>query len=148
MGLQPWKLTEMARKRAGLAAAPLAAAAVATSATVATTTASTAAAVATPATAIATAAATITAATSATWRASFAWTRLVHGQRPAFHRLTVELGDCFLGVRFRCHRDKRKAARFSGELVLHQRDLLNWSRLSEKILKICFGRVEGKISYV
>jgi len=25
---------------------------------------------------------------------------------------------------------------------------LDWSRLSEKILKIGFGRVEGKISYV
>jgi hypothetical protein len=140
----------MARKRAGLAAAPLATAAIATPATVATTTTTTAAAaaVATTPSAVATAAATITAATSATWRPSFAGTRFVHGQRPAFHRLTVELGDCFLGVRFGCHRDKRKAARFSGELILHQRDLLNWSRLSEKILKICFGRVEGKISYV
>ncbi|MEY2490566.1 MAG: hypothetical protein QOC70_2508, partial [Verrucomicrobiota bacterium] len=28
------------------------------------------------------------------------------------------------------------------------RDLLDWPRLSEKILKIGFGRVEGKISYV
>jgi len=25
---------------------------------------------------------------------------------------------------------------------------LDWPRLSEKILQICFGRVEGKISYV
>jgi hypothetical protein len=149
MGLQPWKMTETARKRAGLAAAPVASAAVATSATIAAT-ASTAA-VATTATAVATAAAAITTATSATtttWRASFTRTRLVYRQRPAFHRLAVELGDRFLGVCFRCHRDKGKAARFSGELILHQRDLLNWPRLSEKILKICFGRVEGKISYV
>ena len=74
--------------------------------------------------------------------------RFVDRQRPAFHRLAVELGDCFLGVRFGCHRDKGEAARFTGELILHQRDLLDWSRLSEKILQICFGRVEGKISYV
>jgi hypothetical protein len=132
-----------------LAAASVAAAAIATSAPAATTAVATAtAAVATTTTAVATAAATITTATSATGRASFTGARFVDRQWPAFYRLAIELGDCFLGVRFGCHRDKGEAARFTGELVLHQRDLLDRPRLSEKILQICFGRVEGKISYV
>ena len=139
---------EKARRRARLAAAPVASAAVATSAPAATAVTATAATVATATTAVAAAATTITAAASATGRASFTGPRFVHGQRPAFDRLTVELGDCLLGVRFGCHCDKGEAARFSGELILHQRDLLDWPRLSEKILEIRFGRVEGKISYV
>jgi hypothetical protein len=142
-----------ARERAGLSAAPLATAAVATStaapaAAVASTAAATAIAATTTAAAIATTAAAITAAASTTGRASFTGARFVHGQGPAFDRLAIELRDRLLGVCFRCHRDKGEAARFAGELILHQRDLLNWSRLSEKILQIRFGRVEGKISYV
>jgi uncharacterized membrane protein YphA (DoxX/SURF4 family) len=143
------KNESFARKRAGLSAAPLAAAAVATSTTVAAT--ATAAAIAAPAAAAAIAATTAaiaTAAASATGRASFTRARFVHGQGTAFDRLAIELRDCLLGVCFRCHRDKGEAARLTGELILHQRDLLDWSRLSEKILQICFGRVEGKISYV
>ncbi len=137
-------------ERAGLSAATLATAAVATSATVtATATATaTAAAIAATTAAIAATATTVTAAASATGRASFTGSRFVHGQGPAFDRLAVEFRDRLLSICFRCHGDKGEAARFTGELVLHQRDLLHWSRLSEKILEIRFGRVEGKISYV
>jgi hypothetical protein len=150
LAIPPYK--SLARKRAGLSAAPVATAAVATStaapaaavAAAATTVATTAAAAAIAATT----AAITTAAASATWRASLAGAGFVHGQRPAFDRLAIELRDRFLSICFRCHRDKGEAARLTGELILHQRDLLHWSRLSEKILQICFGRVEGKISYV
>jgi hypothetical protein len=147
--LQKPKLCAQTR---GLSAAPLATAAVATStAASAAAVASTAAAIAATATAAAIAATTAAiaaAAPSATGRASFAGARFIHGQGTAFDRLAIELRDCLLGVCFRCHRDKGEAARLAGELILHQRDLLDWSRLSEKILQICFGRVEGKISYV
>jgi hypothetical protein len=148
------KNQSFARKRAGLSAAPLATAAVATStAAPAAAVASTAAAIAAAATAAAiapTTAAIAAAAASATatGRASFTGARFVHGQGTAFDRLAIELCDCLLSICFRCHRDKGEAARLTGELILHQRDLLDWSRLSEKILQICFGRVEGKISYV
>jgi hypothetical protein len=147
----PYENKGLARERAGLSAAPLATAAVATStAAPAAAVASTAAAIATPTAAIATTAAavTATAAASTTGRASFTGARFVHGQRPALDRLAIEFRDCLLSVCFRCHGDKGEAARFTGELILHQRDLLHWPRLSEKILKIRFGRVEGKISYV
>jgi flagellar biosynthesis regulator FlaF len=124
---------------------------------IATSTAAATATVAAPATTVAAAAATIaaTAVSAATSAASapagwarFTWSRFVHGQGPAFDRLAIELRDCLLSIRFGRHRDKREAARLTGELILHQRDLLHWPRLSEKILQICFGRVEGKISYV
>jgi hypothetical protein len=146
-----YKNKSFARKRAGLSAAPLATAAVATSAAATTAAvASTATAVAAAAAAIATTTAAIAAAAASTTtgRASLTGTRFVHGQGTAFDRLAIELCDCLLGICFRCHRDKGEAARLTGELILHQRDLLDWSRLSEKILQICFGRVEGKISYV
>src|SRR5206468_471129 len=124
-------------------------------AAVATSTAASAAAVASTAATIASAAtptaiatAAVTAATTASGRTSFTGPRFVHGQWPAFDRLAVELRNRFLGICFACHRNKGEAARFTGELVLHQRDLLHWSRLSEEILQIRFGRVEGKISYV
>jgi hypothetical protein len=164
------KKPELCAQTRGLSAAPLATAAVATStAAPAAAVASTAAAITATATAFtwaaettaaaitattaaaaiaATTAAIAAAAASATGRASLAGARFVHGQGTAFDRLAIELRDCLLGVRFRCHRDKGEAARLTGELILHQRDLLDWSRLSEKILQICFGRVEGKISYV
>jgi hypothetical protein len=146
------KKPELCAQTRGLSAAPLATAAVATStAAPAAAVASTAAAIAATATAAAIAATTAAiaaAAASATGRASLAGARFVHGQGTAFDRLAIELRDCLLGICFRCHRDKGEAARLTGELILHQRDLLDWSRLSEKILQICFGRVEGKISYV
>jgi hypothetical protein len=136
---------EEARERAVLSAAPLATAAVATS-----TAAPAATAIATTATpaAVATTTTAVTAAASTTWRAGFTGARFVYGQGPAFDCLAIELCDRLLSVCFGCHRDKGEAARLTGELILHQRDLLNWSRLSEKVLQIRFGRVEGKISYV
>ena len=136
--------TATAAASTAVATAPAATAAVAaTAAAVSATT--TAAAVATTTTATASAA-TIT--TAAAWRTSFTGTSFIHSQGSAFDRLAIEFRDRFLRVRVCCHRDKGEAARFAGELILHQRDLLHRSRLSEKILQICFGRVEGKISYV
>jgi hypothetical protein len=126
-------------------------------AAVTTSTAASAAAVATTATTIASATATVASATAAvtsaastttTGRARFTRARFVHGQRPAFDRLAIEFRDRLLGICFGCHRNKGEAARLTGELILHQRDLLHWSRLSEKILQIRFGRIEGKISNV
>jgi aminopeptidase N len=125
-----------------IATSSAATAAVAAAAT--TVAAATAAVAATTATS---SAATAVAAT-ATRRASFTWARFIHSQWPAFHRLSVELGDRLLRIRIRSHGDKGEAARLPRKLILHQRDLLHWSRLSEKILKIGFGRVEGKIPYV
>jgi hypothetical protein len=139
---------EKARKRAGLSAAPLATAAVATSTAAPAAVTSTATAIAAPTAAIATATTAVTATASTTGWASFTGARFVHGQGPAFDRLAVKFRDRLLSVCFCCHGDKGEAARLTGELILHQRDLLDWSRLSEKILKIRFGRVEGKISYV
>jgi hypothetical protein len=128
-----------------LTAATLVSAAIATSTTV--TTAATA--VAATATAVAaTAIATAAAATTATGRTGLARTRFIHGQRAAFHGLPIELGDGFLCVGFRCHRDESEAARFTGELVLHQRDFLDWTDACEHVLEVGFGGVEGKISYV
>jgi hypothetical protein len=140
---------EIGRESARLSAAPLASAAIATSASATTAVTTTAAAIAATAAAaaIATTTTTVT-ATSAAGGPGFTWARFIHGQGAAFNRLAIEFRDGLLGVRIRCHRDKGEAARFAGELILHQRDLLDRSRLSEKILKICFGRVEGKISYV
>jgi hypothetical protein len=138
-----------ARERACLSAAPLAAIATSTAAAATAAIAATTAAVAPATAAVAAATTTITtAASAAAWRPSLTRACFVHGQRTAFHRLAIEFRDRLLRIRFRRHRDKGEAARFAGELILHQRDLLDWSRLSEKILKIGFGRVEGKISYV
>ena len=120
-----------------------------TAATATTASAAVAAAatnVAAATTAASAAATTVTAAT--TWWPCFTGARFIHGQRATFDSLSVELGDCLLRIRIRGHRDKGEAARFTGKLILHQRDLLHRARLSEKILQISFGRVEGKISYV
>src|SRR4051812_2366729 len=103
------------------------------------------------ATAAAVAATTITAAaatSAAAGRTRFTGTRFVHGQGPAFDGLPIELRDGLLRVCLTRHRDKREAARFTGELVLHQRDFLHWTYAGKHILQVGFGSVEGKISYV
>jgi len=130
-----------------LSAAPLVSAAIATSTTV---TAATAAVTATAtAAAVATAAAAIaTATTTATWRTWFARTRFVHSQGPAFDGLAIEFGDRLLRIAFARHRDEREAPRLTGELVLHQRDFLDWADAGKHVLEIGFRGVEGKISYV
>jgi hypothetical protein len=135
-------------RRFCLTAAPLVAAAIATSTTVATTT--TAAVTATTATAaVAAAAATVTTpTTAATWRTRFARARFVNSQRPTFNGLAIELGDRFLRIGLARHGHEGEAARFTGELVLHQRDLLDRADCGEHVLKIGFGGVEGKIPYV
>jgi hypothetical protein len=136
-----------ARNALALSAAPLVSAALATSTTV---TAATAAVTPTPtAAAVAPATAAIAAATTtATRRTWFARTRFVHGQGPTFNGLAIELGDRLLRIAFARHRDEREAARFTGELVLHQRDFLDWADAGKHVLEIGFRGVEGKISYV
>ena len=137
-----------------LPAASAAASAAVATASAATTTvaaAATTTAIATTAAAVASATAAAPAATvaaAATGRASFTRACFVYGQRPAVNGFAIEFSDRLLRILLRAHRHEREAARFAGKLILHQRDLLDWSRLSEKILKIGFGRVEGKISYV
>ncbi|MEY2480828.1 MAG: hypothetical protein QOI04_1755 [Verrucomicrobiota bacterium] len=118
----------------------------AASAAIATSTTASAAPIATAPAAAATAI-TAAASTAARW-ASFARSGFVHGKRTTFHGLAVKFRDCFLRIGIGRHRNESKAARFTGELVLHERDFLHRARLGEKILQICLGRVEGKISYV
>ena len=135
-----------------LATATLSAAAIATSATATAAVASTAtAAVATTTTTIAATAAAVAATTAAaptaTW-ACFTRTRFVHGQGPPFNGLAVELGDGLLRVGFIGHGDKGKTARLAGKFVLHEGDFGDRARLREKVLKVGFGGIEGKISYV
>ena len=138
----------------GLAAASVASAAVATSTTVATTTtavtsASATTTIATAATAVAAATPAVAAATAtATRRTRFARTRFVDGQRATLDGLAIEIGDCLLRIRFARHGDERKAARLTGELILHQRDFLDRADAGEHVLEIGLGGVEGKISYV
>jgi hypothetical protein len=127
---------------ASAAATTAAVAAAATAATVGTAAATTATAVA------ATTAAIAAAAAAATRRTRFARTCFVNGQRPTFDGLAIELGDCLLRIRFARHRDKREAARFTGKLVLHQRDFLDRSHAGEHVLEVGFSAVEGKIPYV
>jgi hypothetical protein len=123
----------------------------ATLAAIAASAAPTAAIASTSATAIA--AATITAAAIATtaapaWRTRFPRTRFVHGQGPAFNRFAIKLRDGFLRVGLIAHCDKGEAARFAGKLVLHESDFADRADLSEEVLEVCFGGIEGKISYV
>ena len=100
------------------------------------------------ATITAAAAAITTTAAAATWRTRFARTRFVHGQGPAFDGFAVKFGDRFLRVGLIAHRDKGEAARFAGKFVLHESDFADRADLSEKILEVGFGGIEGKISYV
>jgi hypothetical protein len=110
---------------------------------------SAAVATATPVTTTPPAAATIAAATAtASGWARFTGARFVYGQRSAFDRLPVELGNCLLRVGLACHCHKGKSARFTSEFILHQGDFLHRSSLCKEILKISLGCVEGKISYV
>jgi hypothetical protein len=127
-----------------LSTATLAAVAAPAAVTAATTTSAISAAAVTATTATIS---TTSTPTSAAWT----WltrTRLIYCERTAFDRLAVKVGDCLLGIGFGAHGDKCEAARFAGELVLHQGDFLDCARLGKKILKISFGGVEGKISYV
>lgn len=123
---------------------------VATASAAAAVAASTTAISATATTVSTAAAATISAAAAATAprRTRFTRAGLVDSQRPTFNSLAIKFLDRFLRIGLGGHGHKSEATRFTGEFILHQRDLLHWARLREKILQICLGRVEGKISYV
>jgi hypothetical protein len=91
----------------------------------------------------------VTAATASTTRRTrFAWTRFVDCQRPAFHSFTVQLADGVLGVLFGTHRYEGKAARLTGEFILHKCDFLDSASLPEELLQFVFCRAESKISDV
>jgi hypothetical protein len=136
------------RNRARLASAPAAAVATATTTTTAAAVTAATATVAATATAAVTATAVAATAAAATGRTRFAWTRFVHGQRPAFNGLAVKVGDRLLRIGFAAHRDEGKAARFAGEFILHEGDFRDGACLREEVLKIGFGGIEGKISHV
>jgi ABC-type tungstate transport system permease subunit len=120
----------------GLAGSAIAAAVTAATATSAATIAA------------ATTAATITAAAAASLRASFARTRLVHGQSATFHGFAIKLGNGILCFLFRRHRHKSEATRLACEFILHKHDILHSTSLCEEILKVGFRRIERKISNV
>ena len=144
----PLKLNRQLSAATATAATAVATTSAAATAAVASATAAITTAAASVATATATSAAsTAIAAATARW-ACFARSRFVHGQRPTFNSLAVELGDRLLRVLLRRHGDEGKAARFPGELVLHEGDFLHRADAREEILQIRLGRVEGKISYV
>jgi hypothetical protein len=84
----------------------------------------------TTAAAVATAPASVSApaATTPRW-ACLTRPGLINGQRAAFHGLAVEFGDGVLSILFRTHRHKGKAARFTGEFILHERHFLDGTRL-------------------
>jgi len=118
--------------RSAIAAAITAATATSTAATVAT--ASTAAA--------------ITATAASALRASFAWTRFVHGQSATFHGFAIKLGNGILRFLIRRHSHKSEATRLACEFILHKHDILHSTSLREEILKVGFRRIKRKISNV
>src|SRR6184192_3025964 len=121
----------------------LARSAIAPAITAATSTSTTAAAVATASTAAA-----ISAAAASALRASFPWTRFVHGQSAAFHGFAIKLCNGILRLLFRRHRHKSEATRLACEFILHKHDILHSTSLCEEILKVGFRRVERKIPNV
>jgi hypothetical protein len=96
----------------------------------------------------ATVSATAVATSTTAGRSGFPRASLVDRQRPAFNSLAIEFRDGVLSVLFGTHGDKRKAARFAGEFVLHEGNFLHSASLCEKLLQFVFRRVEGKIAYV
>jgi hypothetical protein len=129
----------------GLASATLAAIAASAAPTAAIASTST---TAVAAAAITAAAPAITTTAAAAWRTRFPRTRFVHRQGPAFDRFAIKLRDGFLRVGLIAHCDKGEAARFAGKFVLHESDFADRADLSEKVLEVRFGGIEGKISYV
>src|SRR6266536_1443428 len=106
----------------------------------------------TAATATSTAAAAVatasTAAAASALRASFPWTRFVHGQSATFHGFAIKLCNGILRFLFRRHRHKSEATRLACEFILHKHDILHSTSLCEEILKVGFRRVERKIPNV
>jgi hypothetical protein len=127
-----------------LMAAPLASIPAASSIPAAATVATATAAVTTATAAVAAA----TSAATATAGSRFTGTRFIDGESTPFDGLSIDLGDRVLCVLFRAHRYERKAARFTSEFVLHQRDLLHRACLGEQLLQFIFRGIEGQIAYV
>ena len=109
-----------------------------------------AAAIATATAAAATTTAEGTARSAAATAAAAFFTRtgFVDGQRATLHGLAVEEADGFLGFFSRGHGHEGEAAAFAGELILHESDFGDGAGFGESVLKVDFGGIEGKISYV
>jgi hypothetical protein len=100
---------------------------------------------------IRTALATVTpAATAAAATGTAVFTRpgLIHRQAAAadlFPACAFDRGGAFGGT---AHRDKRESAGLARRMVCHQSYIRRRAELVEKILKIIFGGIERKITYV
>src|SRR5207302_6788006 len=81
-------------------------------------------------------------------RTLFACAGFVDGERAPTDFLAVERGHSGTRLGVVAHGDERKAARFAGHAVHHQRDFADFAVLLEKILKIVLGSLKGEISYV
>ena len=86
---------------------------------------------------------------AAVWaRTLFARTRFTDTQRASVQFLAVERADSSFRLGFFIHGDERKAARFAGHAVHHQRYFADLAMLFEKILKIVFSGLKREITYV
>jgi hypothetical protein len=97
-----------------------------------------------------TALAAVTPATAATTAGTAVLTGpgLVHGQvatTDLFAACAFDCGGAFGGT---AHRDKRESAGLARGMVCHQSYIGRGAELVKKILKIVFGGIEGKITYV
>src|SRR5204863_2721429 len=81
-------------------------------------------------------------------RTLFAGTRFTDTQRASVQFLAVERADGSFRFGFFIHGDERKAARFAGHAVHHQRYFADLAMLFEKILKIVFSGLKREITYV
>src|SRR4026207_1506970 len=81
-------------------------------------------------------------------RTLFARTRFADTQRASVQFLAVERADGSFRFGFFIHGDERKAARFAGHAVHHQRYFADLAMLFEKILKIVFSGLKREITYV
>src|SRR5207253_69204 len=85
----------------------------------------------------------------AVWaRTLFARTRFADTQRASVQFLAVKRADSSFRFGFFIHGDERKAARFAGHAVHHQRYFADLAMLFEKILKIVFSGLKREITYV
>src|SRR5437867_1661026 len=96
-------------------------------------------------------AATATAITAATATAAaaafFARAGNVYGQGPTAEFLSVEGVDSSLRLFRRAHRDEGESARTAANTIHHQISFNDGSMGCERVLKIVFRGVEGKVSH-
>jgi len=81
-------------------------------------------------------------------RPLFASAGFIHGQGASLDLFAVQGVDGGSGRGGVAHRHKREAAGAAGNAIVDERHFRDGAVLFEKILKIVFSRIEGKISYV